>query len=299
MGKISNSGKDERGQYHGGKAGDQTGEEWLIRDWYNRPWTAILRHPNANIREMIASYSEKAAANNHIGYDQYERTTFWNELKNSDYDPSNISNDCEADCSAGVAAIIKAIGFIIGDEKMQNVPETMWTGNEKQSLKNAGFDVLTDSKYLTSDSELVRGDVLLYHNAKKKTGHTAIYLSGSTEIQNGGKSVDELAKEVISGKWGNGDERKSKLTDAGYSYDEVQKRVNEMLKESSPAPAPSSSTYKVTAKSGINVRKGPGTGYDKAGCLSYGLEVEVESVNNGWAKLTNGNYVAANYISKV
>lgn len=44
------------------------------------------------------------------------------------------------------------------------------------------------------------------------------------------KSVDTLAKEVIAGKWGNGDERKKKLTAAGYDYNAVQKRVNEMLK---------------------------------------------------------------------
>lgn len=43
------------------------------------------------------------------------------------------------------------------------------------------------------------------------------------------KSVDEIAKEVIAGKWGAGDERKKKLTAAGYSYSAVQKRVNEML----------------------------------------------------------------------
>lgn len=44
------------------------------------------------------------------------------------------------------------------------------------------------------------------------------------------KSVDTLAKEVIQGKWGNGDERKKKLTAAGYNYNAVQKRVNELLK---------------------------------------------------------------------
>jgi flagellum-specific peptidoglycan hydrolase FlgJ len=43
------------------------------------------------------------------------------------------------------------------------------------------------------------------------------------------KSVDEIAKEVIRGDWGNGDERKKKLTAAGYDYAAVQKRVNEML----------------------------------------------------------------------
>ena len=42
------------------------------------------------------------------------------------------------------------------------------------------------------------------------------------------KSVDEIAKEVIEGKWGNGAVRKSKLTKAGYNYAEVQKRVNEL-----------------------------------------------------------------------
>ena len=43
------------------------------------------------------------------------------------------------------------------------------------------------------------------------------------------KSIDEIAKEVINGKWGNGNERKQKLQNAGYNYSQVQKRVNEML----------------------------------------------------------------------
>ena len=43
------------------------------------------------------------------------------------------------------------------------------------------------------------------------------------------KTVEELAKEVIDGKWGNGDDRKSRLTAAGYDYNAVQDRVNELL----------------------------------------------------------------------
>lgn len=43
------------------------------------------------------------------------------------------------------------------------------------------------------------------------------------------KTVDELAKEVIQGKWGNGTERKNRLTQAGYSYSEVQARVDVLL----------------------------------------------------------------------
>ena len=44
------------------------------------------------------------------------------------------------------------------------------------------------------------------------------------------KSVAEVAREVITGKWGNGEERKSRLTAAGYDYQAVQKQVNALLK---------------------------------------------------------------------
>ena len=45
------------------------------------------------------------------------------------------------------------------------------------------------------------------------------------------KSLDEIAKEVIRGNYGNGEERKRRLAAAGYNYEQVQKRVNEMLKK--------------------------------------------------------------------
>lgn len=59
----------------------------------------------------------------------------------------------------------------------------------------------------------------------KKTTTTAAKKTTTTK-----KSVTELAKEVIAGKWGNGSTRKEKLTDAGYDYNAVQKKVNELLK---------------------------------------------------------------------
>lgn len=43
------------------------------------------------------------------------------------------------------------------------------------------------------------------------------------------KSVEEIAKEVISGKWGNGQVRKEALNNAGYNYAEIQFKVNELL----------------------------------------------------------------------
>lgn len=47
------------------------------------------------------------------------------------------------------------------------------------------------------------------------------------------KTNEELADEVIAGKWGNGEDRKARLTAAGYDYDAIQRKVNEKLKPTS------------------------------------------------------------------
>ena len=55
--------------------------------------------------------------------------------------------------------------------------------------------------------------------------------SGSGTTGGGGKkSVDEVARECIKGQWGNGKDRQDRLTAAGYDYDMVQRRVNEILR---------------------------------------------------------------------
>ena len=44
------------------------------------------------------------------------------------------------------------------------------------------------------------------------------------------KSIDDIAREVIRGSWGNGKDRKNRLEAAGYNYREVQNRVNQLLR---------------------------------------------------------------------
>lgn len=56
------------------------------------------------------------------------------------------------------------------------------------------------------------------------------YLSEKKPSTTTKKSNTEIAKEVIAGKWGNGEERVKKLTAAGYNASEVQKEVNKLLK---------------------------------------------------------------------
>ena len=68
---------------------------------------------------------------------------------------------------------------------------------------------------------------------KLKSGVGWICLTGNTDKYPAitkKKSDAEIAKEVISGKWGNGIERKQRLTTAGYNYNAVQSKVDKLMK---------------------------------------------------------------------
>lgn len=58
-------------------------------------------------------------------------------------------------------------------------------------------------------------------------GFSAFITTEEGSAVGAGKSVDELAREVLQGKWGNGAERKKRLEAAGYDYAAVQKKVNQ------------------------------------------------------------------------
>lgn len=107
-----------------------------------------------------------------------------------------------------------------------------------EKLKKAGFDT-----YIVQSGTLYKVQVGAYAvkaNAEamekklKAAGYdTYITTKSGTAVQTAAepkKTVDELAREVINGKWGNGTDRKNRLTAAGYDYSAVQKRVNELLK---------------------------------------------------------------------
>ncbi|UNT96661.1 N-acetylmuramoyl-L-alanine amidase [Allobaculum mucilyticum] len=85
------------------------------------------------------------------------------------------------------------------------------------------------------------------------------------------KSVDEIAKEVINGKWGNGGDRKNRLAAAGYDYNAVQAKVNALIGQKAAPATPAKKSNDVIAQEVINGKWGYGqdrinrlkaTGYD-------------------------------------
>lgn len=208
MVKISNCGHDERGRYAGGKAGDQTGTEYQIMNWYSRPWLCVLRFNDAKIATMIADMATKAAQNNLIGYDQgtagnsNDRYSFWRHLKASNYDPAQITIACESDCSASTAAIVKGAGYRLNNAKLKAVSIYLTTRNMRQALKNAGAKVLTDRKYLTSGDYLKAGDILLNDNhhvaIAVTTGAKASMLSTPTILSKTPKWVGKVTANTLN-----------------------------------------------------------------------------------------------------
>lgn len=183
---ISNSGSDENGEYHSGKAGDQTGKEWQLRAWYKRPWTCVLRYPDINVGTLIAQLAIDAALNNKIGYDQWQRDTFWQQCKKVGYLPGKITTACEEDCTAGVNGIVHCAAYLLDIPGLKKIPETgVRSGNMRTLFKAGGFKVLTDSKYINSPNYLLPGDILLYDNHHAATNVTK------------GKSVSYTYHDVI------------------------------------------------------------------------------------------------------
>lgn len=110
------------------------------------------------------------------------------------------------------------------------------------------------------------------------------------------KSIDEYAKEVIAGKWGNNPQRAIKMKAAGIDYDAVQKRVNEILGAGQSSSSGKKYTINVSKNSYLNVRPGPSTSYPSIGKLYAGNTVTVYEKKGSWGKIGTGKWVSMDYL---
>lgn len=166
--KICHASISENGTVKNAKAGDQTGKEVCVRDWYAKGWNVMLRHPNETIAMQSANIAKMLADSSLVGYDQLDRNTLHNALKHYNYDVGDYlasGEKTETDCSAFVTACYIAAGVKTLEYKV-NAPTT---STMEKTFKNAGFEAYKQSRYLTSDEYLKKGDILV-----KAGSHTVI-----------------------------------------------------------------------------------------------------------------------------
>lgn len=72
------------------------------------------------------------------------------------------------------------------------------------------------------------GGKVLKGLTKRREEERKLFLNGYVETVNKPELIS-VAKEVVAGKWGNGSERKRKLTEAGYNYKQIQTLVNQLV----------------------------------------------------------------------
>ncbi len=101
-----------------------------------------------------------------------------------------------------------------------------------ETIKADGY--ATSSKYVENIMRIVSQYDLRQYDVKEETGiipEDAAERAGDV-AGNGAENAAAVAKEVIAGVWGNGEERRERLESAGYDYQAVQEQVNGLLRES-------------------------------------------------------------------
>lgn len=262
---IGHASIDENNAAHGGTAGDQTGKEVCTRTWYNAGWSVLLRPNSSTVAEKMAKACEAGCANDKIGYDQYQRNTLRTYAKAAGWDLSAITTACETDCSAFMTVCAEAAGLDMDSTYTSgNAPVTQTM--RAKFVATGAFTALTDSKYLTQDSYLQRGDVLV-----KESGHTAMVLSNGSSASSSSSSTSSTTATTTT-------TTSTTSVDPAKSFDKSK-----------------AGTYTVKANGGLNLRAGAGTGKTVLTTLSngstvrcYGYYTTVSGVD--WLYVVAGSY---------
>lgn len=194
---VSNCGINENGDVIGGRLGDNNFSEYAIVSWYNFSQRYVLRHPNLQIGIQIAQLGRDAANNNHIGYGQDYRTGFYDLVKNVGWQPSRVNQDCNADCSSSTCTVVCCVGQLTGDAACKSIAPDLSTHGMLSAYRSAGFIVLTDSRYLTSDQYLLPGDISLLPGSHTNINLDAGSLSGSDVVVSDGGVIVGSGQSVM------------------------------------------------------------------------------------------------------
>ena len=150
----------------------------------------------------------------------------------------------------------------------------IWQYSSKGSVDGISGNVDLDYAYVDYPTIIKNGGFNGYTKSETD-GSTPTAPAPTTPT----KTVDELAQEVLDGKWGNGTDRKNRLTAAGYDYSTVQAKVNALVK------AKNDSAVFYTVKSGDTlsaIARKYGTSVSAIQKLNPTLIKNVNLILTGW-----------------
>lgn len=163
------------------------------------------------------------------GWGKLKSGAGWIYLANASYVTigKTVTTTATTTTTSKYPAVPFTVQVVVSDLNIRTSPEQK-TGNTTGKFTGRGQFTITkvsgDWGYLNSGA----GWIYLGNSSYVTIGKTTT--STTTQTTTTKKSNEEIAKEVIAGKWGNGADRKAKLKAAGYDPDVIQKLVNQMLK---------------------------------------------------------------------
>jgi len=180
---------DEYGHASGGKAGDQTGKEVCIQEYYPHKlgWRTIRAKDPAD-REAIAQDMEWACANDLIGYDQHQNQTLYNVAQYVGFNCSLVATPVETDCARLVRVCVLYAGIRVND---------FYTVTEADELLATGA---FEEVFVPLPSGLLRGDILV----TRSKGHTVVALTngdGTTGKETDTTTNTDTNTEPAAGKY--------------------------------------------------------------------------------------------------
>jgi hypothetical protein len=183
--KVGAARINEKGTTRNGKAGDQTGKEIMVQNWYSKPWNVMLVCKDKKIANRAAAYMEAICADPSFGYDQGQRTTGYNAIKKA----GSVSgaSASEFDCSSLVLSCYRLAGL--------NVSVNGATGNMVSILMNTDkFEKHTSSSYLRTSAYCEPGAVYVKEGAHTVMGLTRGSKAHSSSDTSGSSSSSSSSK---------------------------------------------------------------------------------------------------------
>lgn len=155
----------------------------------------------------------------------------WEGDKNKNYGGAIYNSNNLDDISANML-ITKCIDISTNFDNVQ-VGELMWMKNHV-GIYIGNAQVVECSPAWKNGVQITRvlniKSPTMQNASRMWTKHGKLPFINYLNIDNILKSEEQVAKEVLQGKWGNGIDRKEKLIKAGYDYINIQKEVNKILK---------------------------------------------------------------------